>query len=155
MTRRAMIRLIVLLVAALVIGYLGARQGAEEGAESGPDPPAIANSLGEEEILEAFRTKSSGWWVQSSGVVDRNLADDNQGARHQRFILRLSSGHSLLVSHNIDLAPRLQDLSPGNRVAFRGEYEWNVQGGIVHWTHHDPRGRKPGGWLEWKGERYR
>jgi hypothetical protein len=25
---------------------------------------------------------------------------------------------------------------------------WNAQGGMVHWTHHDPEGRHVSGWLK-------
>ena len=35
------------------------------------------------------------------------LPDDNKGTRHQRFILKLSSGQTLLVAHNIDLADKI------------------------------------------------
>ncbi|QOY51204.1 DUF3465 domain-containing protein [Candidatus Sulfurimonas baltica] len=41
-----------------------------------------------------------------SGDVIRVLSDDNTGSRHQRFIIRLSSGQTLLIAHNIDLAPK-------------------------------------------------
>jgi Protein of unknown function (DUF3465). len=50
------------------------------------------------------------------------LPDDEQGSRHQRFILRLASGRTLLVAHNIDLAPRIDGLQVGDQVAFSGEY---------------------------------
>ena len=86
--------------------------------------------------------------------VEKILPDDREGRRHQRFILKLDSGQTLLVAHNIDLAPRVAPLTKGDRVAFFGEYEWNPQGGVLHWTHHDPRGRHVGGWLEHKGVRY-
>ena len=96
----------------------------------------------------------SGQQVQGSGMVLRVLSDDNEGSRHQRFILELSSGRSVLVAHNIDLAPRISSISTGDTVSFYGEFEPNEQGGVIHWTHHDPQERHVGGWLEHKGQRY-
>jgi hypothetical protein len=106
------------------------------------------------EVETAFIEQRSGQWVETSGQVARLLADDNEGSRHQRFILDLGSGHTLLVSHNIDLARRLP-VTPGDQVALRGRYEWNARGGVVHWTHHDPDGRLQGGWILHEGTRYR
>jgi hypothetical protein len=96
----------------------------------------------------------SGQQVQGSGMVLRVLADDNEGSRHQRFILELNSGRTALVAHNIDLAPRISSLSTGDIVEFYGEFEPSEQGGVIHWTHHDPQGRHVGGWLQHKGQRY-
>jgi len=96
----------------------------------------------------------SGQQVQGQGTVSRVLSDDNDGSRHQRFILRLSNGRTLLIAHNIDLAPRVSSLRAGDTVSFYGEYEWNERGGVIHWTHHDPQGRHAAGWLEHKGQRY-
>jgi hypothetical protein len=92
--------------------------------------------------------------VQGSGRVSRLLADDLKGSRHQRFILDLPGGGTLLIAHNIDLAPRIDSLREGDEVEFYGEYEWNDRGGVVHWTHHDPRGSHAGGWLRHKGRTY-
>lgn len=96
----------------------------------------------------------SGDQVQGSGRVIRVLSDDNEGSRHQRFIVELSPGRTLLVAHNIDLAPRVQSIRTGDTVAFYGEYEWNDRGGVIHWTHRDPRGRHSDGWIEHNGRRY-
>ncbi len=106
----------------------------------------------------AAATSDSSWragsQVRGSGVVTRTLPDDNEGSRHQRFILRLSSGRTVLVAHNIDLAPRVNSLSTGDSVAFYGVYESNDRGGVIHWTHRDPQGRHVDGWLEHRGKRY-
>ena len=85
----------------------------------------------------------------------RLLPDDNDGSRHQRFILQLASGQTLLVAHNIDVAGRIDSLRVGDRVEFSGEYEWNPKGGVIHWTHHDPRGRHEAGWIRHGGKTYR
>jgi hypothetical protein len=105
-------------------------------------------------LAQAYVERVSNLQVTGSGRVVRVLDDDSNGDRHQRFILELASGQTLLVAHNIDLAPRIPGLAAGDRVGFSGEYEWNQQGGILHWTHHDPAGRHIGGWLEHGGRRY-
>ena len=115
-----------------------------------PDPSAS----GDEVIAQAFRQQSSGVRVTGEGVVTKVLSDDNDGARHQRFIVRLASGQTLLVAHNIDIAPRLDSLAPGAVVVFNGEYAWNAQGGVIHWTHHDPSGKHQAGWLQYGGAIY-
>lgn len=99
-------------------------------------------------LSDAFKSQRSNFQVSGSGAVIKILADDNTGSRHQRFILKLNSGQTLLVAHNIDLAPRIKDLSVGDTVLFDGEYEWNEKGGVIHWTHKDPAGRHKAGWLK-------
>ena len=107
------------------------------------------------EVARAFEEHRSGVQVHGSGTVERVLADDTQGSRHQRFILRMPDGQSVLFAHNIDLAGRIEGLAPGTRVEFAGEYEWNEKGGLVHWTHRDPSGHHPAGWLKVGGVIYR
>ena len=92
--------------------------------------------------------------AKGSGTVVRVLSDDNDGSRHQRFILRLAGGRTLLIAHNIDLAPRIPGIREGDTVEFYGEFRSNPQGGVIHWTHHDPQGRHPGGWLRHNGRTY-
>lgn len=114
---------------------------------------AAQNTAGDQ-LQSAFENRQSNVQVRGSGVVVRILPDDLQGGRHQRFILELSSGQTVLISHNIDLAPRVNALRKGDTVEFFGEYEWNSKGGLVHWTHHDPAGRHQGGWLKHNGSTY-
>jgi Protein of unknown function (DUF3465) len=95
-----------------------------------------------------------GEMVEVTGRVSRILSDDREGSRHQRFVLTLDDGATLLVAHNIDLAPRVP-LEVGDRARVRGRYEWNERGGVVHWTHHDPSGsRRAAGWIEHRGKVY-
>lgn len=102
----------------------------------------------------AYQNRRSDVQVKGSGEVIRLLADDLEGSRHQKFILRISDNLTVLMSHNIDLAPRIDNLRKGDRVEFNGEYEWSEKGGVIHWTHHDPAGRHEDGWLEHQGRRY-
>jgi uncharacterized protein YceK len=59
------------------------------------------SSSADQEIADAFANQQSGLAVSDSGIVDRVLSDDTEGGRHQRFILRLASGQTLLIAHNI------------------------------------------------------
>lgn len=114
---------------------------------------AVAKASGS--IDEAYKNRSRDVQVRGEGVVTKTLSDDNEGSRHQRFIVRLESGLTVLIAHNIDLAPRVANLKKGDRVEFSGEYVWNDKGGTVHWTHHDPRGRHPEGWIKHNYRTYR
>lgn len=105
------------------------------------------------EIAVAFAEHRSGFMTEASGTVEKILPDDREGSRHQRFVVRLESDHSVLIAHNIDLAERVP-IKRGERVRFRGQYEWNDLGGVVHWTHRDPEGRHDEGWIEYRDERY-
>lgn len=123
------------------------------------DPVAIESHAGQttsddSAITNAFHNRKSNVQVKGSGIVVRVLTDDLDGSKHQKFILKLSSGQTLLMSHNIDLAPRINSLHKGDTVIFYGEYEWNSKGGVVHWTHHDPSGKHVGGWLKHNGATY-
>ena len=91
-------------------------------------------------------------WIEGQGVVVRLLSDDHDGSRHQRFVVDTRNGQTVLVAHNIDLAERVP-VGIGDRIRFRGTYEWNPLGGVVHWTHRDPMGGK-GGFLQHRDETY-
>lgn len=105
-------------------------------------------------LQNAIDNQQSNAQVAGAGEVIKVLADDLKGSRHQRFILKIASGTTLLVAHNIDLASRIDGLNVGDTVEFYGVYEFNNKGGVIHWTHHDPRGQHPGGWLKHNGSTY-
>jgi hypothetical protein len=137
-------------------GYTAHQYTSQDRGTSG-EPSSSASSARIEDadaISRAFDQRQSNVQVQGSGLVERVLADDSDGSRHQRFIVRLASGHTVLVAHNIDLAPRVASLAAGDRVEFYGEYEWNDRGGVIHWTHRDPQGRHEAGWIRRGGDTY-
>ena len=107
------------------------------------------------QIDKAYQEKRSDVQVQGVGKVIKVLSDDNKGSRHQRFLLKLPSNLTILVAHNIDLAKRIDSLKEGDSVEFYGEYEWNNKGGVIHWTHLDPRGKHKDGWLKHSGIVYK
>ena len=100
-------------------------------------------------MSKPFNKRDTGSWIEVTGFVKRLLRDDNDGSRHQRFIIDIGSGRTLLIAHNIDLAKRVP-LGMGDRVHVRGMYEWNDLGGLVHWTHHDPLGIEDGGHVRYR-----
>ena len=154
----------VLLLVGLLVGYsflqpyLQRQLGwnvTNNGSRGGVQSEAVdKTSAGEEAIISAFENQRSNIIVQTEVQVIKLLRDDNEGDRHQKMLLRLPSrDHTLLLTHNIDLAKRVP-AEVGDTLTVRGEYEYSDQGGVVHWTHHDPRGSHSPGWIELRGERY-
>lgn len=105
-------------------------------------------------IDQHYKKSDTGQWIEDSGFVQRLISDDNDGLRHQRIILKLKNRQSLLIAHNIDLADRVP-VSVGDRLYFRGMYEWNELGGLVHWTHDDPMKIEDGGWIRYRRKTYK
>lgn len=121
---------------------------------SAVQPLAQSRVAESDAIGRAFKDRISNIQVEGRGVVTRVLDDDLRGSRHQRFIVRLPTRQTILIAHNIDLAPRIPVLRKGDIVSFYGEYVWSEKGGTVHWTHLDPQGRHVAGWLKHKGRTY-
>ena len=146
--------LIILLVIAGIYQWMGDSTGTITSLVKEAAQAESAQSDNNAVLSHAFENRQSNVQVQGVGLVTQLLADDLQGSRHQRFILMLPSGQTVLIAHNIDLAPKISALSKGDQVQFFGEYEWNQKGGVVHWTHKDPNGRHIHGWLKHKGQTY-
>lgn len=104
-------------------------------------------------IEQAFVHKKSDVQVSGQGVVVKLLPDDNKGAQHQKFLVKINENQTLLFAHNIDLAAKVP-LQVGDEVTFSGEYVYNPKGGIVHWTHLDPQGNHSAGWVMLHGKKY-
>ncbi len=114
---------------------------------------AIASNSANAAIEQAYKAKKSDIQVEGHGVVVKLLKDDSKGSMHQKFLVKINERQTLLFAHNIDLAPRVP-VEPGDEVSFYGEYVYNPKGGIIHWTHHAPRGDHAAGWIMHKGKKY-
>lgn len=136
-------------ILALAVIFLGLDE-----TTSVDESAAVTASTSSAQQNERLPDLVDGTQARGSGIVVRILPDDNDGSRHQRFIIRLASGQTLLVAHNIDLAARVARLKTGDTVEFNGEFETNPQGGVIHWTHHDPQGTHIDGWLKHEGRTY-
>ncbi|MFT5258796.1 MAG: hypothetical protein ACI9J2_000459 [Saprospiraceae bacterium] len=149
MKRKALIVVIILLVLGLDAWQKHQSKGV---ATQGSTNEQRVSGSGS--VHSAFKQRLSNVQIGGVGIVKKVLPDDLDGSRHQRFILDVGNKLSILVAHNIDLADKIHGLRRADSVEFMGEYEWTNKGGVIHWTHHDPRGKHPGGWLKHNGVIY-
>jgi len=122
-----------------------------------PQTSSLANP-NQQQVLQKIRAAADNpdaqFWLSIQGKVIKLLKDDRHGSQHQKFLIQLAPDITLLVAHNIDLAKRIP-VRVGDQINLRGRYEWNNRGGMIHWTHHDPKGKKQGGWIKLYGKTYR
>lgn len=113
--------------------------------------PAADNAA----IARAFADHRSELQVTAQGRVERLLSDDTSAtSTHQRFILKLDDlAQTLLITNNVSVGKRVP-VAAGDALVVHGEFIWNDQGGLVHFTHHDPDGSHESGWILRDGVRY-
>ena len=155
-------KLFLILLAACVVLSLAAcsapnsaqTQSTEQAPAQVSTSPSASSSMDAGAITEAVGAQRNVPQVQGSGVVTKVLKDDTKGLKHQKFLLKVSDKITILIAHNIDLAPRVDDIKQGDVVEFKGEYIYTPKGGTVHWTHKDPRGNHQAGYLKHNGKTY-
>ncbi len=123
-------------------------------AHSSTQQAISTNSSNDFIFQDAFARRISDIPVEGEGKISKLLPDDTSGIRHQKMIVVLNSGQSILLAHNIDLAGKIDPIQLGDIIAFKGEYVWSEKGGLVHWTHHDPKGHHVAGWLKYNEKIY-
>ena len=150
--------LLLLFVLAVVAGFfLYSKFTPTPQTESSGLTEFVASSISDHDLIlqDAFQRRVSNIQVESEGTILKILPDDTEGSRHQKFIVRLNSAQTIMIAHNIEIAPKIDSIQEGDRIGFKGEYEWNKKGGVVHWTHHDPGGNHVAGWLKHDGQTYK
>jgi uncharacterized protein YdeI (BOF family) len=149
-------RLLPLVVVLVLVAYQYLAPQDDELTGPAATQTGVAATVGTQAgvVETAYAEQRSKVWVEVHGRIARLLADDDEGSRHQRFIVELDSGHTVMVAHNIDLAERVP-LQKNANISLSGRYEWNDRGGVIHWTHHDPENRRAGGWIKYNGTVYK
>ena len=148
------------IAAALLLALLGYYQQHSASSLPHEQPPTNATQseqpadVNNTDIERAIAQQAHDVLLTMQGTVKKSLPDDDDGSRHQRFLVTLPSGHTVLVAHNIDLAPRVADLQQGETIEVHGEFVWNDRGGVMHWTHRDPSGRHATGWIRYHDRQY-
>lgn len=75
---------------------------------------------------------------------------------HERFSVRVGAAPSdqeIQVADNITVGSPAPVRS-GDEVTVKGVLEIDPAGPVIHWTHHDPRFRHPGGFVMLNGKKY-
>jgi len=83
----------------------------------------------------AFAQKINNVPLTAGGKVIKILPDDIGATPHQRFVIEVHSGHTILIAHSLLRAYRVP-VKIGDRVEVHGTYVWNRYGGLIHNTHH-------------------
>lgn len=75
---------------------------------------------------------------------------------HEHFDIRISSGaaeQDILIADNITVGVQAP-VKRGDDVIVKGVLEVDPSGPVIHWTHHDPANRHPGGFVMLGGRMY-
>lgn len=116
-------------------------------AQTAPSDSAVCN---------AYNAAQSHVEVVADGSVTRVLGiQSGRVSPHEGFLMKLGSGCDLVVrvEVNTDLAGTFP-IASGDPVTVKGEYEYYSRGGVIHWTHHDPRFRHEAGFITIGGKTY-
>ena len=143
---------LVLIFAFLLLTGCGSSPTSSDFSTDNTIDPTELGYTSDAEIARLNEEEISDQQVLIQAHVTKILSDDNDESRHQRFIIKLASGQTILVAHNIDLAPRIEELEVEDLIEIYGEYEWNDKGGVIHWTHHDPQNQHFDGWIKHKNK---
>lgn len=114
---------------------------------------AAQASLGDAEAIRAQQLQLVKVPVTVTAPVKKLLKYDDRGLPHEKFLLLLSNGSTVLVAHNTKMAPYVP-LQAGDTVTVCGEFIWNPKGGLIHWTHHTDSPNHKGGYIDFNGKRY-
>ncbi len=109
--------------------------------------------LDDREALQAQSEQAIKREITVTARVKKILPEDVQGLPHQRFLIQLSNGSTVLIAHDLKYAPAVP-IKPLDVICIHGEYIWNKLGGLIHWTHRSDSPKHESGWIDFNGQRY-
>jgi hypothetical protein len=128
---------------------------AQQQPEMRPAVAPAAKNLAQDdnEVIAAQSNRLIKVEVTVTAPIKKMLPEDDVGLPHEKFLILLSNGSTVLIAHDIKYAP-VVPVQAGDMVRIHGEYIWNAKGGLIHWTHHSDTPRHESGWIEFDGQRY-
>ncbi len=117
---------------------------------------AVATTPDNQAVCDAYAAARSHVEVIVRGPVTRVLGvAPGRVSPHEGFLMRVRARCDLTVrvESNVFFTGRFP-IARGERVQVKGEYEYYPRGGVIHWTHRDPRLRHQGGYVEVGGHWY-
>lgn len=107
-------------------------------------------------VCDAAARGASHVEVTASGTVVRVLGvARGRSDAHEGFLMRVECAQPVIVRVEANTSfTGTFALQRGTNASVKGEYETDPRGGVIHWTHRDPRGRHPDGYVRVGGATY-
>lgn len=127
-----------------------------QSAGPGRAPVAVASPSQPDDaaIVQAQAAQAQKVELTVTAPVLKLLREENYREPHQRFLLSLSNGTTVLVANDLKYGTYVPNLRPGALLRLHGEYIWNEKGGVLHWTHLSDEPRHESGYIDYNGWRY-
>lgn len=122
------------------------------GQQYSPSPGKISD---DKQLVQAVASQKRQFYVEAGNLeVTKVLPDDNDGLPHQKWAAKMSNGQEVTIVYNSDMGERVP-LHIGDKFGVGGEFIWTGKtGGLVHWVHEDPKGKRPDGYVYMNGVVY-
>lgn len=98
-------------------------------------------------LVAAVQSKRNVHYVEGGNIVVTKIyPDDNQGLPHQSWEAQLSDKSFIKVVYNTNMGEYIP-VQVGMTFSVGGQFIWTKDGGLIHWLHHDPKQKRPDGWV--------
>lgn len=86
--------------------------------------PHFVGPAEQDQVIAAQEEQVRDREVTITARVKRVLPDDTKGSQHQRLLIGLANGTTVLIAHNIDEAEKVP-VTEGDTITVHGVYIWN------------------------------